>query len=132
VKTRPYPGIVDLLKELSAAGIPIAVLSNKPDAMTKLAVAHLLPDVPFAEVRGATPSVPLKPDPASALAVAATLGVASARICYVGDTATDMQTAVAAGMTPIGVLWGFRDVDELKAAGAGHIVDHPGELMELL
>ncbi len=132
VKTRPYPGVVELLAGLHAAGLPLAVLSNKPDAMTKQTVAHFLPDVPFAVVQGARPDVPLKPDPTSALDVASKMNAEPGQICYVGDTATDMQTAVGAGMLPVGVLWGFRDVDELRASGARHILSHPREIADII
>ena len=95
VKTRPYDGIPEMLAELAARKLHLAVLSNKPDHFTRKAVAHFLPDVPFDVVRGALDGVALKPDPTSALAVADALGVAVERFGYVGDTATDMATARA-------------------------------------
>lgn len=129
IKTAPYPGIVDLLARLTEADVPLGVFSNKPDSVTKQAVAHFLPDVPFIDVRGALPNVPLKPDPAGALAVAAALGADPRHVCFVGDTRTDIETAVAAGMVPVGVLWGFRDADELAAHGARHLVTRPDEIL---
>jgi phosphoglycolate phosphatase len=76
--------------------------------------------------------MPLKPDPAPALAVARELDVAPARVLYVGDTSTDMQTATAAGMSAVGVLWGFRGADELREHGAPRLVSHPSELAALV
>jgi len=131
-KTRPYPGVCQLLEELAAHRMPMAVLSNKPDATTRQAVGRFFPGVPFGEVRGARPTVPLKPDPTAAIAIAEGLGVAPRDMVLVGDTRTDMQTAGAAGMFPLGVLWGFRGRDELVAYGARQIADAPAEVLTFI
>ena len=123
-----YPGIAELLDALAARGLPCAVCSNKPHAMTGRVVADLLGRWSFASVEGEREGRPRKPDPAPALDVAAALGVAPAEVAFVGDTRTDMQTAVAAGMQAVGVSWGFRDRAELEAHGAAVVVDTPSEL----
>jgi phosphoglycolate phosphatase len=132
VKTRPYEGIPELLDGLAARGVKLAVLSNKPDEFTKIMVARLLSRWWFEVVAGARPGVPRKPDPAAALAIAADLGVAPREFIYLGDTRTDMETAIAAGMFPVGALWGFRSEGELTAAGARVLVRHPGEVLRLV
>jgi phosphoglycolate phosphatase len=132
IKTRPYPGIPEMLDALEAQGLPKAVLSNKPDPFTRLTVARLLDPWRFHPVRGARPGVPRKPDPTGALAIAAELGTAPAACLYVGDTSTDMQTATAAGMYPVGATWGFRPAEELTDSGARRLIDHPAHLLELL
>ncbi len=128
-KSKPYPGIPELLDQLTASGIPMAVFSNKPDEFTQLCVKRLLPSWRFAAVLGATAELPRKPDPSGAFAVAAKLGVAPADVLYLGDTNTDMQTAVAAGMYPVGALWGFRTADELREAGAAVLVESPIDVL---
>ena len=85
---------------------------------------------PFQVVRGERTGVPRKPHPEAAVAIAAALGVAPADCTFVGDTAIDMKTAVAAGMTAVGVLWGFRGRDELVAAGATRLLAHPLDLIQ--
>ncbi len=130
--SRPYQGIPELLAALTSRGMSTAVLSNKPQPMTDLCVTNLLAGHNFAAVRGARPGVAKKPDPAAALEIASEVGVAPANWLYVGDTATDMKTAVAAGMRPIGVLWGFRDAAELCDGGAESLIARPSELLELL
>lgn len=130
--SRPYPGIPDLLRALSARGIQAAVLSNKSHPFTEEMVRELLPGHPFAAVRGALPGIPLKPDPTTALAIAAGLGVPPASCLFLGDTNIDMLTAVAAGMVPVGALWGFRDESELRAHGAAAVIASPLELLDLL
>jgi len=127
-----YPGVAELLDALAARGLPCAVCSNKPHTMTERVVAELLGRWGFACVVGDRAGRPRKPDPAPALEVAAALGVAPAEVAFVGDTRTDMQTAVAAGMQAVGVSWGFRDRAELEAHGAAVVVDAPAELVAWL
>jgi len=81
-KTRPYAGIPALLQALASRDIRTVVLSNKPDAMTRLIVAHYFPAHPFAFVQGARPEVPKKPDPAAALGMAHALGLPTAAFLY--------------------------------------------------
>ena len=131
-KTRPYPGMEDALDELAATGVRMAVLSNKPDAFTKKMIPALLPRWNFYPILGARPGVPVKPDPASALEIAALLGLPPSQIMYVGDTAIDMMTANMAGMFAVGVAWGFREVPELIEHGAQAVVKVPVELLKLL
>lgn len=130
VKSRPYAGISALLDRLGELGLPIAVLSNKPDLFTQKMIANLLPRWQFAPVFGARAGVPVKPDPQGALEIAATWGISPAEIVYLGDTATDMKTAVAAGMQALGATWGFRTREELVSAGARWIVNHPLDVMD--
>lgn len=131
-KTKPYPGVDVLLDGLTARGLPFAILSNKPDDFTRLTVDALLGRWRFARVWGVKEGVPPKPDPTGALAMAAELGVPPGKILYLGDTNTDMLTAVAAGMDPVGALWGFRDADELRRSGARQVVERPEDVLALL
>jgi phosphoglycolate phosphatase len=132
VHTRPYPGIPELLQALTQRGVSRAVLSNKPDHFTQLCVREKLGAFAFQAVWGQREGRPLKPDPTSAREVAAQLGLAPAQIVYLGDSGVDMQTAVAAGMYPVGALWGFRPREELTAGGARTVVQEPAELWPLL
>ncbi len=127
--TRPYEGVSDMLDGLVAANVPLAVLSNKRDDFTVELVRRRFSRWPFRAVRGERVDVPRKPDPTAALEIASTLGVAPADCAFVGDTAIDMKTARAAGMLPVGVLWGFRGREELLEAGAKRLIAHPRELL---
>ena len=132
VKTRPYPGIPELLDALQARGIRLAILSNKPHDFTVHCVASLLPDWRFDLVFGQREGIPPKPHPAAVLEILEKLRVPQAECLYVGDTSTDMQTAVAASLYPTGVLWGFREREELVEHGARSLLKHPRDLMTLL
>ncbi len=118
LKTRPYPGVPETLAAFAAAGLAMAVLSNKPDEACREIIKALLPDIGFRVVLGATPERPKKPDPAAALEIASRLDIPPGDFFFIGDTSIDMQTAIAAGMFPVGALWGFRPAEELISAGA--------------
>lgn len=130
--TQPYPGIIAMLDGLAERGIKMAILSNKPHSATVDIVNLLLSGYDFACVFGEREGIPRKPDPQSALEVAGILGEQPADIAYVGDSGGDMQTALNAGMLPIGVAWGFRSVEELKREGAVYVLDEPNDMIELI
>ncbi len=130
--TRPYEGIPELLDALTARGIKMAIVTNKPDDSTRNMAASLLPRWKFDVIVGATSDLPRKPDPKGALEAARRLGLPPAAILYVGDSDIDMKTANAAGMYAVGVLWGFRSADELIRSGANVLIRKPLELLELL
>lgn len=132
VKSCPYDGVPEMLKALQARDVPMAVFSNKPDADTRNVVAHFFPEIKWAAVRGQVEGVPVKPDPAGALAAAAAMGVAPKEVLYLGDTATDMHCAVNAGMYPVGALWGFRTANELTDSGAEQFAAHPEDILDVL
>lgn len=130
--TKPYAGIEELLGKLESRDIPMAVLSNKPHEATREMVCHFFPRVLFHEVAGAKADKPRKPDPAVALEIGASMGVAPGSMLFLGDSDIDMQTAQAAGMVPLGAAWGFRGRDELLASGAARVLETPLELMDWL
>jgi phosphoglycolate phosphatase len=130
--TKPYDGIPAMLDALAARGLPMAVLSNKREDFTVELVRRQLSKWRFVEVRGERRGVPRKPDPTAALELARVLGVAPKDCAFVGDTPIDVQTAIAAGMQPVAVLWGFRGHDELHRAGARTLLTHPRDLISLL
>jgi phosphoglycolate phosphatase len=123
VHTKLYPGFEAVLDQLVAANKLLAVCSNKPHALTTRICAELLQRWPFAHVVGQREHVPLKPHPASALEVAAALDVPPEACAFVGDSAIDILTAQAAGMTAVAVSWGFRPRHELAAATPALLVD---------
>lgn len=126
---RPYTGIPELLSTLRERGIKLAVLSNKPDEFTARCVSEFFGTGCFDPIIGLRSGRPRKPDPSGALEIAGLWKVPPPEILYLGDSGTDMQTACAAGMVPVGVLWGYRDEAELRATGARRLLRHPAELL---
>jgi len=132
VRTRAYDGVEELLDALAALNVPMAVLSNKPHDFVQACVDEFFPHVPFGAVLGEGDGVPPKPDPTGTRMIVERFGVPAEQFVYLGDTPTDMATAAAAGMLPVGVSWGFRPVEELESAGARHIIGEPRELIALM
>jgi len=129
--SRPYEGIPELLDALVGKGVRMTILSNKPDEFTRAMAQRLLGRWRFEIVRGIIPGRPRKPEPIAALEMARSLDVSPERIVFMGDSAIDMLTARAAGMFPVGVLWGFRTRDELVENGAALLIDHPRRFLDL-
>lgn len=132
IKTRPYDGVAEMLDVLAVYGIKMAVLSNKPDDFTKRCVSEFLPQWNFNPVLGQRDSVPLKPDPSGAIEISRLLNILPSQFIYLGDTAIDMKTAAAAGMFPVGALWGFRSAQELLTNGAQLLIKRPTEILRIL
>jgi phosphoglycolate phosphatase len=130
-KTKPYPGISELLTSLSKNKIRTAVLSNKPDNFTQKIVKKMLNFHDFDIVMGAGKKFGKKPDPESALFIAEFLKIKPLNFIYLGDTNTDMQTAVNAGMFPVGASWGFRTRNELFSSGAKIVINNPVKLLNI-
>lgn len=131
-KTRPYPGIHQLLLKLHKKQIPKAVLSNKAHDKTCQIVQYFFGNEYLHPIIGAQDGIPLKPDPGSAQKIAEQLNLFPEDIIYVGDTPTDMKTAIRAGMLPLGVAWGFRPEKELIEGGAYDVLKHPDNLLAFL
>lgn len=137
-KTRPYAGIPELLATLRAAGMPIAVVSNKFDAAVKeLAAAYFGELIPVAV--GERDGVRKKPAPDTVFEALRLLGLpaeppAPSAPCpiYIGDSDVDIATAEAAGLPCISVLWGFRTRAFLTAHGATCFAEEPSEVAEIL
>ncbi len=128
--TKPYEGIIELLRELQRRGVKTAVVSNKADfAVKKLAATYfdglLLAAVGENEEGG----IRKKPAPDSLLTVLQQLGVEKGKAVYVGDSEVDIQTAKNAGMECISVTWGFKDREFLVENGGMRLIDTPKEIL---
>jgi len=125
VHTTPYPNILQLLKLLQSRSAPLAVLSNKPHALTVEIVTRLDMAFYFAVVRGSQREDDRKPDPRTALRIAEIFGTPPEDVYLIGDSRVDIQTARNAGMKSVAVTWGFQNRDDLEAAHPDFFVDDP-------
>ena len=131
--TRPYEGIPQLLDVLSGRRISLAVASNKYQAGTEHLIRHFFPAIPFAAILGQREGFPIKPDPEIVgLAMREAAVTDRSAVAYVGDSGVDMQTGRNAGVTTIGVTWGFRSREELAEGSPWRIVDTLPELEKAL
>ena len=130
--THPYDGIYEMLDSLKQTPLILCVLSNKPHIFTVEFIEHFFHNYPFIEVHGQKEEVPKKPDPIAAIQIAQSFETPCEEVYFVGDTMVDMQTAVNARMIGIGVLWGFRDEEELLSNGATFVVKHPLDILKII
>lgn len=131
VQTAPYEGVLPLLKGLGERGIPMALVSNKPDGpVADLARLHF-PGV-FAVTVGDSPLRRRKPAPDMPLYALEKLGLRREEAVYVGDSEVDVKTARNAGVPVVSVTWGFRDREELETLRPDWMIDRPEELLEMM
>ena len=132
-ETRPYDGVLDVLRVLRERGVKTAVVSNKADFAVKILAEEyfgglLLMAVGENEAMG----IRKKPAPDSLLAVMADLGAEKSTTLYVGDSEVDIQTAQNAGVDCLSVTWGFKDREFLLQNGAKLLADTPMEILKYI
>lgn len=130
-QTRPYDGIMELLEKLKAENIKIAVVSNKVDEAVRLLCEKEFSGL-IEVALGESKEIPKKPNPEMVFKALKELNSKIEETIFVGDSDVDMETAKNANITSVGVTWGFRDREVLKAAGANFIIEEPRELFSLL
>lgn len=130
-ETFVYDGIKELIATLSDKGIKMGVVSNKIDCMVQQVVPEYFGDC-FQFVTGQLDGVPAKPDPALVFKAMEALSVEPSECIFVGDSGVDAMTGKRSGAFMVGVLWGFRDEEELCANGADAIISEPGELLKYI
>jgi len=131
VKTRLYEGVDILLDELVRRDFKMSVLSNKPNAHTKKVAEHYLSRWSFVSIEGQREGIPRKPDPSSSLAIGEQMNIDPGSLLFVGDSAGDIKTALAAGMAPVWVNWGYGNPEPSLKNQAIEIRE-PEEILSLL
>lgn len=127
--TKPYDGIVEMLKELVKRGYLLAVVSNKKDEFTQKLVKHHFPDIIFVDVIGEKEDVPRKPDPALINIISQKMMLPTKQLAMIGDSEVDIKTAKNSEMFSFAVTWGYRPVDQLKENEPNFLVSSPSELV---
>ena len=131
-KTAPYKGIEELLLNLEKRGIKLAVNSNKREDYTRNLIAHAFKDIEFVDVVGQRENQAKKPDPWGANYIIGKMGLTKDEVVYIGDSNTDIKTAINAGLSSIGVDWGFRGHKELEEAGADYIAYQAKDILDII
>ncbi|MCB9559160.1 MAG: HAD-IA family hydrolase [Kofleriaceae bacterium] len=130
VHSHLYDGVAAALDAIAAAGVPMAVLSNKPHDLTTVVAAALLSRWRFRAIEGHRPGGPLKPDAGAAAALLAALGVPAAACTMIGDSVVDVAFARAAGLRAIAVTWGLQPRAALVAAAPDRLLERTAELAD--
>jgi phosphoglycolate phosphatase len=128
IKTAPYPGVQALIRTLKDKGVPMAVVSNKPDSSVQMLMRQWFPEltVGVGELEG----LRRKPERDLVDYALERLGPDNGRVVYVGDSEVDLATAANAELDCITVTWGFRDRELLEERGATRFADTVEELLD--
>lgn len=129
--TVPYEGMAELVRSLDSRGIICCVNTNKAHEFASELVQRFFGDS-IKAVIGQGSGFPLKPSPDAALELCSCYDIPQENALYVGDSNVDMQTAAAAGIDACGVLWGFRDREELEGCNPAHIAEDTSALMRII
>lgn len=106
-KTKLFPEVANVLDALTSKNIPMAIVTNKPQPLANKVVNAFLSNWGFKSVIGHSNHFPHKPDTKGALHFAKQIECNPDQILFIGDSCVDIQTAIAAGMIPMGVSWGY-------------------------
>jgi phosphoglycolate phosphatase len=126
-KSRLYPGIQEILHELAALDIQMAVVSNKNEDLSTLILQAFGIHGLFESICGGDTYPERKPSPLPLLNVADRMGIPPNECVMVGDSINDMQAGQQANISSIGCTWGYGSTEEL--AGAAVLVHTPQELL---
>ncbi len=127
-----YEGEDRALRAFADSGIKLGIISNKPQAAAERVVKLFFSNYGFAYVQGQRDGIPLKPDPKGLLSAIESLGLKKEECLFVGDGETDARTAINAGVDGISVLWGYRTLQQLSAAGATRFAHSFDELQNMV
>ncbi len=130
-KTRPYDGILELMRSLKDKGYKMAIVSNKIDSAVKELNDRFFSDYVSVAI-GEKAKVRRKPAPDTVIAALKELCSERSEAVYIGDSEVDLQTARNAGLPCIAVLWGFRDRDHLTENGAVTFAENPTDVLSVL
>ena len=130
--TRPFEGVLELLKTLTNNDIALCIVTNKDDYQAKLLAKTFFPEITFLAILGERDGSKEKPDPSDALACARLSGTAPQECAFIGDSDVDIYTGRNAQMVTIAVDWGCRTREFLEAAGPDYIASTPKKLSEFL
>jgi phosphoglycolate phosphatase len=130
--TKPYAGVLLLLKNLASKGCQLAIASNKYHTATVELVKRFFPDIEFCAVFGQRDGHPVKPNPGILEEIIEIAGVNKSEVLYVGDSGVDVATAYNTKVDFVGVLWGFRPRKELEEVGAEIFVENTEELQKCI
>lgn len=129
--TAPYLGIIELLQNCIAQNITTSVLTNKDNTFAQSIVQHYFPNM-ISFVQGASSDIPPKPNPIGVSKLMKQMNASPSSTLFVGDSNVDIFTASNAQIDSCGVLWGFRNKEELVDAGATYIAQTPQELWQII
>lgn len=133
IKTREYPGIMELLKELKERNIKMAIVSNKAQAATSELNKFYFSDyIQIAIGENEAAGIKKKPAPDSVNHALKLLNARKSEAIYVGDSEVDRETAKNSELPCVSCSWGFRERKLLESLNPMAIIDKPEELLAII
>ncbi len=129
--TRPYDGIMKLMRDLRGQGYKLAIVSNKIDSAVKELNTRFFSEYVSVAI-GERVGINRKPEPDTVIQALKELNSTKDEAVYVGDSEVDLKTAANAGLPCISVLWGFRDKEMLQEQGAKIFADTPEDVLDII
>lgn len=126
-RSRPFPGLIDALDDLTARGCRLAVCTNKLERLSLSLLRALKLDERFATICGQDTFGVQKPDPEVLRRTIAAAGGDPRRAIMIGDSVTDIRTARAAGVPVIAVDFGYTE-RPIGEYGPDCIISHYSQL----
>lgn len=128
----PYEGMRELLEAMKKAGMKLLVLTNKPHQRAVENVEAVYGKGYFDDILGEQEGIPKKPDTTGVKILMERFGLKQEECLYMGDTNTDMRTAIAANLDAVGAVWGFRGREELSQFSPKYMADTPLDVARLI
>ena len=131
-KTALYPDVEEVLRDLKDRGYKMGVVTNKPSEFVVPILEKLGIDAFFLTVLGGDDLPVKKPDPLPLVAAMERLGATPDTTVMVGDSQNDIIAAKRAGVSAIGVTWGYNYGEDIAASGPDAVIDDFKALLDLL
>jgi pyrophosphatase PpaX len=129
---RAYDGVVDMVRDLRAAGHPLGIVTSKTEHLAQRGIDCVGIGDCFQVLVGCDTVEVHKPDPAPVHAALDRLGVSASRAVFIGDSVHDMAAGNAAGVTTIAALWGPFSREHLAPSRPSHFLERISDLPGLL
>ncbi|MFC5716500.1 phosphoglycolate phosphatase [Pseudomonas sp. GCM10022188] len=129
VLTDVYPGVVETLDHLRAAGVALALITNKPARFLPELLADKGLDGYFQWLVGGDTLPQQKPDPAALFWVMAQAGVSAGEALFVGDSRNDVRAARAANVTCVALSYGYNHGEPIALENPAMVVDDLRQLL---
>lgn len=130
--TRPYPGIIELLKKLQENDVKLAINTNKKQILTEELTEKFFKDIKFIKIIGYDPSFPSKPNPDGVYEILKIAKLNLNDAIYVGDGLSDVKTAENAGIDCIFCNWGQGKEEDKKSNAVKYVVDEVEEIERII
>ena len=128
--TVPFEGMKEVLDELQNRNVQLAIHSNRSTASIQHFLDRHCSDIEFAAIEGHNPAYPSKPSPCAVERMRRKFKATKEEQIYIGDSSTDIQTAINAEIDCLIVRWGYGFKEDYENAYPLEIIENPSEILK--